>query len=441
MGYDWQREITTCDPEYYRWNQYFFLRMFERGLAYKKASFVNWCPSCETVLANEQVINGLCWRCDNVVTQKELEQWFFKITAYADELLRDCDSLIGWPERVVTMQRNWIGRSEGVEVNFKIAGLDRTIKIFTTRQDTLYGATFISVAKKHPLIAELIKNPPHPPLSKGGERGFSPETILKEIESLSEDPEKKEGVFTGYYAENPLTGDIIPIWTANFVLMEYGTGAIMAVPAHDQRDFEFAMKYDIPIKVVILPEEIEGSGVRGQGSKNLAPCPLSLAPEISQAFEEDGILVNSAQFSGLPSEDARVKIADYIEQKRLGEKIVNYKLRDWGISRQRYWGTPIPIIYCPSCGIVPVPKNELPVILPQDVVFIGKGASPLSEAKDFINTKCPECGSPAKRETDTMDTFVDSSWYFLRYCSASNKETAVDLNASEYWMPVDQYIG
>ncbi|MEK7308653.1 MAG: leucine--tRNA ligase, partial [Nitrospirota bacterium] len=347
LGYDWQREITTCDPEYYRWNQYFFLRMFERGLAYKKASFVNWCPSCETVLANEQVINGLCWRCDNVVTQKELEQWFFKITAYADELLRDCDSLIGWPERVVTMQRNWIGRSEGVEVNFKIAGLDRTIKIFTTRQDTLYGATFISVAKKHPLIAELIKNPPHPPLSKGGERGFSPETILKEIESLSEDPEKKEGVFTGYYAENPLTGDIIPIWTANFVLMEYGTGAIMAVPAHDQRDFEFAMKYDIPIKVVILPEEIEGSGVRGQGSKNLAPCPLSLAPEISQAFEEDGILVNSAQFSGLPSEDARVKIADYIEQKRLGEKIVNYKLRDWGISRQRYCGTPIPIIYCP----------------------------------------------------------------------------------------------
>jgi leucyl-tRNA synthetase len=449
LGYDWQREITTCNPEYYRWNQYFFLKMFERGLAYKKASFVNWCPSCETVLANEQVINGLCWRCDNVVKQKELEQWFFKITAYADELLRDCDSLSGWPERVVTMQRNWIGRSEGVEVNFKIAGLDRTIKIFTTRQDTLYGATFISVAKKHPLIAELIKNPPSPPFVKGRMGRFSSETILKEIESLSEDPEKKEGVFTGYYAENPLTGDKIPIWAANFVLMEYGTGAIMAVPAHDQRDFEFAKKYNLPVKVVIVPETIENktqnisppthpSPSRGEGKGG----GENLCTEITKAYEEDeGILVNSGQFSGMFSKEARVKIADYIEQKRLGEKVVNYKLRDWGISRQRYWGTPIPIIYCPSCGIVPVPEDELPVILPQDVVFSGKGASPLTETKDFVNTKCPKCSSPAKRETDTMDTFVDSSWYFLRYCSVSDKEMAVDSDAAGYWMPVDQYIG
>ncbi|MEK7307991.1 MAG: class I tRNA ligase family protein, partial [Nitrospirota bacterium] len=314
-------------------------------------------------------------------------------------------------------------------VNFKIAGLDRTIKIFTTRQDTLYGATFISVAKKHPLIAELVKD----------------KNTLKNIESLSEDPDKKEGVFTGHYAENPLTGDRIPIWAANFVLMEYGTGAIMAVPAHDQRDFEFAEKYKLQVKVVIIKDP-RGQGIKGSSEKDSLPLnPRILEPsnpaEITEAYENEGILVNSAQFSGLPSKDAKVKIADYIEQKKIGEKVVNYKLRDWGISRQRYWGTPIPIIYCPFCGIVPVPESELPVILPQDVVFVGKGASPLSEAKDFINTKCPECGSPAKRETDTMDTFVDSSWYFLRYCSASNKETAVDLNASEYWMPVDQYIG
>ncbi|RJQ13708.1 MAG: leucine--tRNA ligase [Nitrospiraceae bacterium] len=418
LSYDWTREVTTCKPDYYRWNQWFFLKMLERGLAYKKASTVNWCPSCETVLANEQVIDEKCWRCDSVVVHKELEQWFYRTTAYAEELLRDADTLTGWPEKVVTMQRNWIGRSEGVEADFKIAGPDRTIRIFTTRQDTLYGATFMSIAKKHPLVAELVKD----------------DKTLKEIEALSDDPDKKEGVFTGHYAENPLTGDRIPVWVANFVLMEYGTGAIMAVPAHDQRDFEFAKKYDLPVKMVIIPENTE------HGTQN-TDSPLS------QAFEDDGVLVNSAQFSGLTSKEAREKIADYLEQKGLGKKVVNYKLRDWGISRQRYWGTPIPVIYCASCGIVPVPENDLPVVLPHDVVFSGKGASPLSEAKKFLETKCPRCGKVAKRETDTMDTFVDSSWYFIAYCLGGNEK--IDFPSGpltpdsklSYWMPVDQYIG
>jgi leucyl-tRNA synthetase len=417
LSYDWGREVATCKPEYYKWNQWFFLKMHERGLAYKKASSVNWCPSCDTVLANEQVIDEKCWRCDSVVIQKELEQWFFRITDYAEELLKDADSLSGWPEKVVTMQRNWIGRSEGVEVDFRIADSEKSIRIFTTRQDTLYGATFMSIAKKHPLVAELVKD----------------NKTITDIESLSADPEKKEGVFTGYYAENPLTGDNIPVWVANFVLMEYGTGAVMAVPAHDQRDFEFAKKYNLDIKVVIVP----GPNVVANGRSPLQNC----------AFEEDGTLVNSAQFSGLPSREAREKIADHIEQKGLGKKVVNYKLRDWGISRQRYWGTPIPMIYCPSCGIVPVPEDELPVILPEDIVFKGKGASPLSEAKDFINTKCPKCNSSAKRETDTMDTFVDSSWYFVAYCFGGNEKIDFNsalrsqLSALSYWMPVDQYIG
>jgi leucyl-tRNA synthetase len=435
LSYDWEREVTTCKPEYYRWNQWFFLRMLERGLAYKKASSVNWCPSCETVLANEQVIEEKCWRCDSTVTQKELEQWFFKITDYAEELLKDADTLDGWPEKVVTMQRNWIGRSEGVEVDFKIAGTDRTLRIFTTRQDTLYGATFMSIAKNHPLVSELVKD----------------EKTIREIASLSEDPERKEGVFTGHYAENPLTGDNIPVWVANFVLMEYGTGAVMAVPAHDQRDFEFAKKYGLPVKVVIVPDNTEH---RIQNTDNPPSPPFSkggmggfVHELLIQAFEEDGILVNSSQFSGLPSKEAREKIADHIEQKGLGKRVVNYKLRDWGISRQRYWGTPIPAIYCDSCGVVPVPEDQLPVILPQDVVFTGKGASPLLEIKDFVHVKCPRCGREAKRETDTMDTFVDSSWYFIAYCLGGNKKISftsapnAQRSTLSYWMPVDQYVG
>jgi leucyl-tRNA synthetase len=409
LSYDWQREVTTCTPEYYKWNQWFFLKMYERGLVYRKASSVNWCPSCETVLANEQVIDEGCWRCDTTVVQKELEQWFYKITDYAEQLLKDADTLNGWPEKVVTMQRNWIGRSEGVEVDFKIVDSDKKMRIFTTRQDTLYGATFMSIAKEHPLVKELVKD----------------DKILKEIDALSDDPEEKEGVNTGFLAENPLTGDKIPIYVANFVLMEYGTGAVMAVPAHDQRDFEFAKKYDLPIKLVIENKE--------QRTKN--------KDDLTEAFEDYGTLVNSEQFSNLSSEEARARIADYLEKEGLGKKVVNYKLRDWGISRQRYWGTPIPMVYCSSCGIVPVPESDLPVVLPQDAVLTGEGTSPLTEMDSFIKTKCPECGEDARRETDTMDTFVDSSWYFLRYCSPRAADKPLDTVAVDYWMPVDQYIG
>lgn len=428
LSYDWGREVTTCKPEYYRWNQWFFLRMLERGLAYKKSSSVNWCPSCETVLANEQVIDEKCWRCDSVVIQKELEQWFFRITAYAEELLNDADTLSGWPDKVVTMQRNWIGRSEGVEVDFRVDGTDTTVRIFTTRQDTLYGATFMSIAKKHPLVGELVKD----------------EKTMQAIASLSEDPEQKAGVFSGHYAVNPLTGDKIPIWVANFVLMEYGTGAIMAVPAHDQRDFEFAQKYGLPVKEVIVSEN---SGEARKNKSTEGKNDLRAYELTNCAFEEDGILVNSSQFSGLSSKEARVRIADFLDQGGIGKRVVNYKLRDWGISRQRYWGTPIPVIYCNTCGVVPVPDDQLPVILPQDVVFSGKGASPLAELKEFIETECPKCRGHARRETDTMDTFVDSSWYFIAYCLGGNASINFSSNLQtlnsklSYWMPVDQYIG
>ncbi|GBE03204.1 leucine--tRNA ligase [bacterium BMS3Abin09] len=409
LVYDWDREVTTCKPDYYRWNQWFFIKMYERGLAYKKRSFVNWCPECETVLANEQVIDDGCWRCDTVVEQKELDQWFYRITDYAEELLKDADTLDGWPEKVVTMQRNWIGRSEGVEVDFDIEGTDKKIKIFTTRQDTLFGATFMSIAKIHPLVAELVQD----------------QDVLKRIEALSDDPEEKEGVDTGFHAINPLTGESIPVYAANFVLMEYGTGAVMAVPAHDQRDFEFAKKYDIPIRVVVLPKDVK----------------IVKAEDMECANEEYGILVNSGEYSGLSSNDAKEKIADYIENKNLGKRVVNYKLRDWGISRQRYWGTPIPMIYCESCGIVSVPEEQLPVELPMDAVLTGTGSSPLAGMDDFVKTKCPKCGGEAKRETDTMDTFVDSSWYFLRYCSPKSDDKPLDTAAVDHWMPVDQYIG
>ncbi len=414
LSYDWQREVTTCEPEYYKWNQWFFLKMYERGLAYRKASSVNWCPSCQTVLANEQVIDGLCWRCDSVVTLKELEQWFLRITAYAEELLEDCDRLHGWPERVITMQKNWIGKSQGVEVDFRIDGMQEGIRVFTTRQDTLYGATFVSLAAAHPLAKILVKD------SKS----------LDALKARYDEVEEKEGVFTGHYAINPLSGDRIPIWVANFVLMEYGTGAIMAVPAHDQRDFDFAKKYGLPIKPVIVPEKKPEA--RSQRSEDLV---------LEGAYEEEGILINSGQFSGLKSPNAKREIARFIEEKGLGKRTINYKLRDWGISRQRYWGTPIPILYCDSCGIVTVAEDDLPVILPEDVRFTGRGGSPLSESDRFLKTKCPLCAGDARRETDTMDTFVDSSWYFLRYCSEKDKTRPFDKNDAGYWMPVDQYIG
>jgi leucyl-tRNA synthetase len=405
LSYDWGREVSTSTPEYYKWNQWFFLKMFEKGLAYRKYSPVNWCPTCATVLANEQVIDEKCWRCETTVVQKKLEQWFFRITHYAEELLQGCDELHGWPERVVLMQKNWIGRGEGVEVDFPVDGIDESIRIFTTRPDTLFGVTFMCIAPEHPLVPILVK--------ASDQLGAVKERYGKEDE--------KVGLFTGYYAVNPLNGDRVPIYVANFVLMEYGTGAIMSVPAHDQRDYEFAEKYNLPVKIVIVPEE-----------RRLT--------EISEAYEDEGILVDSGQFSNLESDIAREKIVEFIEEQGLGKAVVNYKLRDWGISRQRYWGTPIPILYCDTCGVVPVPEESLPVLLPADVRITGKGGSPLLDKEDFLLAQCPQCGTLARRETDTMDTFVDSSWYFIRYCSKRD-EAPLDNRNIAYWMPVNQYIG
>jgi leucyl-tRNA synthetase len=421
ISYDWSREVNTSQPDYYRWNQWLFLKMYERGLAYKKRSPVNWCPSCETVLANEQVIDETCWRCDSIVEQKDLEQWFFKITDYAEELLQGCDKLTGWPERVLAMQRNWIGKSIGAEVDFPLADMEGSIRIFTTRQDTLFGATFMSLAPEHPIVEKLIEGKPE----AGSVRNFV-ERIKRQDKKIrtSEDLEK-EGVFTGCYAINPMTQQRIPIWVANFVLMEYGTGAIMAVPAHDQRDFEFAKKHRIPIRIVIQNPE----GTLTEESMTLAYT------------EEAGHLIHSDSFSGLSPAEAKEKIAVHLETQRLGKRTVNYRLRDWGISRQRYWGTPIPIIYCNSCGTVPVPYEDLPVKLPPDVPLTGKGGSPLSEHKAFSRTTCPKCKKECRRETDTMDTFVDSSWYFLRYLSPHLDHKPFDERAADHWMPVNQYIG
>lgn len=411
LSYDWGREVTTCSPEYYRWNQWFFLQMFKRGLAYKKTSFVNWCQSCTTVLANEQVIDGKCWRCESEVIQKELEQWFFRITQYADELLEGCDRLKGWPENVVAMQRNWIGRSEGVEMDFPLDGADEKIRIFTTRPDTLWGATFMCLAAGHPLSEKLVAD----------------RDTLKGMKTKHENTDEKEGLFTGCYAINPVNHERIPVYVASFVLMEYGTGAIMSVPAHDQRDYEFALKYDLPIRIVIQPEQ-QSAGEAGGATR------------IREAYEDEGILVNSGQFTGLKSAEARREIGQYVEERGLGKRVINYKLRDWGISRQRYWGTPIPIIYCKGCGIVPVNEEDLPVVLPEDVKFTGKGGSPLLDLPGFLRVACPRCGGEGRRETDTMDTFVDSSWYFVRYCSGRDEE-GLKKDHISYWMPVDQYIG
>jgi leucyl-tRNA synthetase len=426
LSYDWDREVATCEPDYYRWNQWFFLKMYERGLAYRKRSAVNWCPSCETVLANEQVEDGHCWRCDAVVIQKELEQWFFRITAYAEELLEDCERLTHWPARVLTMQRNWIGRSVGVEVDFPLAEPLPTadaLRIFTTRQDTIFGATFMSLAPESPLVEPLIAGKPQ----AEAVRAFVVRVSRQDKALRTAADYEKEGVFTGAYAINPFTKARIPIWVANFVLYEYGTGAIMAVPAHDQRDFEFAKKYAIPVQLVI--QDPGGT---------LEPDRLDAAYEEQEAA---GPLVNSAQFSGLSVADAKAQIAEYVETQGWGKRTVNYRLRDWGVSRQRYWGTPIPMVYCDGCGVVPVPEADLPVELPVDVPFTGKGASPLKQATAWLAVDCPTCRRPARRETDTMDTFVDSSWYFLRFCSPHDQTRAVKPEAADYWMPVDQYIG
>jgi leucyl-tRNA synthetase len=420
LSYDWQRELATCAPDYYRWNQWIFLQFYKRGLAYKKSSSVNWCPSCQTVLANEQVIEGACWRCESAVIQKELEQWFFRITDYAEELLQDLERLGGWPEKVISMQRNWIGKSVGAEILFPLVGHEGALKVFTTRQDTVYGATFVSIAVEHPLAAELSK-------------GTGQENIVKDfIERVKQVSQanrgaaegEKEGVFSGAYCRNPFTGEEIPIYLANFVLMEYGTGAVMAVPAHDQRDFEFARKYGLPIRVVIQPV-----------NRTLT------VNDLTEAYIDEGVMVESGSFSGLASHEGREKLAAYLEENGWGKKSIRYRLRDWGVSRQRYWGTPIPIIYCDQCGVVPVSEDQLPVSLPKDVPFTGKGGSPLLESHSFIRVQCPKCGGTARRETDTMDTFVDSSWYFLRYVSAQYPSAPFDPAKARYWMPVDQYIG
>ncbi len=419
LSYDWGRELATCDVEYYRWEQKIFLEMFAKGLAYKKTSFVNWCPNCETVLANEQVEDGACWRCDSEVKQKELDQWFFRITDYAEELLEWTEHLPGWPERVLVMQRNWIGKSFGCEIDFPREDGNGAIRVFTTRQDTVFGATFMSLAPEHPLAQQLTT----PDRTAEVEAFIEKVKKTDRIKRTAEDFEK-EGVFTGSYCINPLTKARMPIYLANFVLMDYGTGAVMAVPAHDQRDFEFARKYDLALKVVIQPK-----------GETLDPAAMTAA------FTEVGILVNSGRFDGMASDSAKEAIADFLNQEGIGKKTVNFRLRDWGISRQRYWGNPIPVIYCDTCGVVAVPEQDLPVRLPMDVEFTGEGGSPLAKLDSFITCTCPACGKPARRETDTMDTFVESSWYFLRYCCPDFAQGPLDRKRVDYWMSVDQYIG
>jgi leucyl-tRNA synthetase len=420
LSYDWTREFATCDPEYYRWEQWLFIQMYKKGLAYKDSSTVNFCPQCQTVLANEQVEGGGCWRCETPVEQRELEQWFFRITRYAEELLEACDELTGWPERVITMQRNWIGKSIGAEINFPREDGKKEITVFTTRQDTVFGATFMSLAAEHPLALELS-------------RGKKQEKEVKEfvervkmedkIKRTSEDY-AKEGVFTGSYCLNPMTGAKMPVYVANFVLMEYGTGAVMAVPAHDQRDLDFARKYGLEVIVVVQPPE---------GSLE--------AQTMTEAYLDEGLMVNSGQFNGLPSTKFREKIVEYLEEKGLGRSAINYRLRDWGISRQRYWGAPIPIIYCENCGIQTVPEEDLPVLLPEELELTGTGGSPLASSPEFVKAECPNCGKPGRRETDTMDTFVESSWYFDRYACPDYHQGMLDKRRVDYWMPVDQYIG
>ena len=422
--YDWSREVTSCKPDYYRWTQWIFLKLFEKGLAYRKKAFVNWCPSCNTVLANEQVIESRCERCDTPVTQKDLEQWFFKITDYAERLLKDLDKLQNWPERVKTMQANWVGRSEGVKIHFPVFESDIVLTCFTTRVDTIFGATYMLLAPEHPHVEKLIKD------------ADNKDDILRFIEKARRESRirrtqvsaEKEGIFTGCYVINPMNKRKIPLWIANYVLMEYGTGAVMAVPSHDQRDFEFAKKYDLPIEVVITPD------------------PSNKEEKLTAAYEGDGIMINSGQFDGLGNREAIDKIADFMEKNKIGERSIQYKLRDWLISRQRYWGAPIPVVYCNKCGIVAVPEKNLPVLLPDKVKLSGKdgkphGESPLKSSKKFVNTACPKCGGEAKREIDTMDTFVDSSWYFLRYISAGEDNKPFEKKDVDRWLPVDQYIG
>ena len=419
LSYCWEREVITCTPEYYRWNQFFFIEFFKRGLVYKKKSPANWCPSCQTVLANEQVVDGKCWRCGSIVEQKELSQWFIKITDYAEKLL-DFSGIKNWPERVILMQKNWIGKSTGCEIVFHLVEINQPIKVFTTRPDTLFGVTFLAISPHHPVVSEIIKKSPYKEevekfVEKVRKTSLSVEDILKT---------EKEGIDTGISAINPANGEKVPVWIGNYVLMEYGTGAVMGVPAHDQRDFEFAKKYNLPVKIVIKNPEWE-----------------KIPEEIEAAYEEEGIMVNSGIFDGLESNKGKEEVCKWLKRKGKGKEAVYYKLRDWCISRQRYWGTPIPVVYCEKCGIVPVKEEDLPVKLPEKIEITGKGKSPLENVEEFVKCKCPECGRDARRETDTMDTFVDSSWYFLRYASEDIENKPFDKKEVNYWMPVDQYIG
>ena len=416
--YDWSREVITCDPEYYKWTQWFFVKLFEHNLAYRSKSPVNWCPKCQVVLANEQVENGLCWRCETPVVKRDLEQWLFRITKYADELMEHKD--IDWPERIQTMQRNWVGKSYGTEISF---GLDqhnvaeKEIKVFTTRPDTVFGVTFMVLAPEHPLVAKITT-----PDKKAEVEAYVARTRrFTDIERLSTEKEK-DGVFTGAYVTNRLTDDKVPVWIADYVLASYGTGAVMAVPAHDERDFAFAKKYNIPIKVVI-------------------EAPASKGEELTAAYIEDGIMINSGQFSGTPNREGIKAVTAYLERKHWGKGTISYRMRDWLISRQRYWGAPIPMIHCPKCGIVAVPEKDLPVLLPEEAEFRPTGESPLKYNEKFVNTTCPECGGPAKRETDTIDGFMCSCWYFLRYCSPHDNNAPFDPKQMKYWMPVDIYTG
>ena len=433
FAYDWAREVTTCLPDYYRWNQWFFLKLFEKGLAYRKKSKVNWCPQCATVLANEQVVNGCCWRHeDTLVEQRELEQWFVRTTKYADELLAGLDKLEGWPEKVRTMQRNWIGRSEGTLVDFKLdyaenhAGFGpagSTIPVFTTRVDTIFGATSVQLAPEHPIVKDLAAA--NPDLRAKVDELIAEQRKAREKGDIGEI--EKHGVFTGRYAINPFNSERVPVWVANYILMDYGTGAIMSVPAHDERDYEFAKKYSLAIRIVILP-------MSGDPDDTVAE------PELPFVGHE-GVLINSGRYNTLSCNDAIRKMSAYAEENKFGKATVTYRLKDWGISRQRYWGTPIPMLYCEKDGIVAVPEKDLPVILPENVDITLTGGSPLGRVPEFVNTTCPKCGAPARRETDTMDTFVDSSWYFYRYTDAHNDRAPFDGKIAQYWFPIDQYIG
>jgi leucyl-tRNA synthetase len=423
LSYDWSREVRTCNPDFYRWTQWLFIKLYEKGLAYRDTGLVNWCPSCNTVLANEQVISGKCWRCEALVEKKELEQWFFKITDYAQRLLDNLDKLDHWPEPIKIMQRNWIGRSEGAELIFQLKD-DPSIKlpIFTTRPDTVYGVTYMAIAPEHKLVAKLLDRMPN----KDKVIEYRNKALAKsEIERLAEDREK-DGVDTGLRVRNPFSGEDVELWVADYVLASYGTGMVMAVPAHDQRDFEFAKAYDLPVKIVIQP-----------------PDRKLVLKEMEEAYADPGVMVNSGPFDGTDSVEGIRKVAEYAAQQGFGKPAVSYRLRDWLISRQRYWGTPIPIIHCPECGMVPVPEEELPVLLPDEekVDFVPKGRSPLESVKDFIKVKCPKCGSDAQRDADTMDTFVDSAWYHLRYADNKNESQIFSKKEAEKWMPIDLYIG